>query len=357
MKCVVTSRERVLTALSHREPDRIPVTLAYEQPEVILQRYGKLPIDLPMRQDIYTVAPWHSAPPATVREQYYHDIDLPADTWIDGWGVARSLSSSGESLRTVGPLRKAENIADIEAFPWPDVGSVRCVTDLRAQVDDLHRQELAVVGVGGSIFEYSWYMFGMDRLMMALVSDPDVALRLFDKITERLIVSASHCASAGADILRLGDDIADQRGMMIAPELWRATLKPRLASIIASARSIQPDMPVLYHSDGNVSAVIDDLIEVGVTILNPVQPEALDPFEVKRRYGDRLSLWGAVGTQTVFPFYTPEEVRCTVRQYCSALGEGGGYVIGPTHSLERDVPWENIEAFYRAVEEFGVYSP
>ncbi|HEY3378347.1 MAG TPA: uroporphyrinogen decarboxylase family protein [Armatimonadota bacterium] len=351
----MTARERVLTALRHQEPDRIPVTLAYETPEAILQQYGKLPADLPMRQDIYAVAAAQPTPPDAVRERYFHDIALPHDTWFDGWGVARWRSSTGESLRTVGPLREAESVADIEAFPWPDVGAEHCVAGLGDRVAALHAQGVAVQGVGGSIFEYAWYMFGMERLMMALYSDVEVALRLFDKITERLIITSCHCARAGVDILRLGDDIADQRGMMIAPELWRATLKPRLASIIAAARAIQPDIPVFYHSDGNVSAVIDDLIEVGVTILNPVQPEAMDPFEVKRRYGDRLTLWGTIGTQTVLPFYTPEDVRRTVKEYCAVLGKGGGYIIGPTHSLERDVPWENIEAFYRAVEEYGVY--
>jgi uroporphyrinogen decarboxylase len=183
-----------------------------------------------------------------------------------------------------------------------------------------------------------------------------LATRIFDKTAEVFRARAAKFARAGGDILRMGDDIADQRGMMIAPDLWRKALKPRLASVIAAARDVRPDIPVFYHSDGNVSAVIGDLIEVGVTILNPVQPEAMDPFEVKKRYGERLTLWGTIGTQTVFPFYTPEKVRQTVKEYCAALGKGGGYVIGPTHSIEKDVPWANIVAFYEAVEEYGSYA-
>ncbi len=100
-----------------------------------------------------------------------------------------------------------------------------------------------------------------------------------------------------------------------------------------------------------MTAILDDLIETGVTILNPVQPECMDPFAVKKRYGDRLTLWGTIGSQSVLPFGTPPEIRELVRTFVRDLGRGGGYVIGPTHSIEHDVPWENIQAFYEAVEE------
>lgn len=351
----MNSRERVLCTLNHQEPDRIPITLAYETPDVILQRYGKKTEDLPIRQDIFMVnvqAPPH---PARIRERYFADMPLAADVYFDSLGVARWNSPSGESYATVGPLRNAKSIADIENFPWPDAGADQWAANLSAEVADLHNRGLAVMGVGGSIFEHSWYMFGMERLMMGLYTDLDVVLCLFDKLTELAKGRARQCARAGVDILRMADDIASQQAMMIAPELWRQILKPRLAEVITVAREIRPGLPVFYHSDGNVGAVIDDLIEIGVTILNPVQPEAINPFEVKKRYGTRLALWGTIGTQTVLPFYTPEEIRSTVKEYCQVLGKGGGYVIAPTHSIERDVTWENIEAFYRAVEEYGVY--
>ena len=350
----MNSRERVLTSLRHQEPDRIPVTLAYETPEQVLSRYGKSAQDLAMRPGASSV--WRSltAPPVEeIRQRYFADITMPADARIDAWGVARWHSPTGESHSVVGALGKAESIAEIEDFPWPEFKDNPA---LAVRVTELHEQGFAVKGTAGNIFEQSWYMFGLARTLMALYTDMDLVLRLFDRVTELCQESARRNAKAGVDILGLADDIADQRGMMMSPEMWRQVFKPRLASVIAAAREVRPDIPVFYHSCGNVTAVIDDLIEAGVTILNPIQPEAMDPFEVKRRYGKQITLWGTIGTQTVLPRFSPEEVRRTVKEYCSVLAAGGGFVIGPSHAIKEDVPWSNIEAFYRAVEEFGVYS-
>ena len=348
----MTSRERVLTTLRHEEPDRIPVTFAYETPEGILERYGKSTADLVIRQDIYPVSIESSALPENIRKRFFNDVDLPEDVNIDAWGVATWHSPTGESHGVLGALRNAESIEEIEAFPWPEFDED---PELPNRVKELQSRGIAVTScAGGSIFEQSWYMLGLEKTLMGLYENPALVSKLFDMVTERVIKCSQQYARAGIDILRLSDDIATQRGMMISPDLWRETIKPRLASVIAAAREIRPDLPVFYHSCGNVSAVIEDLIEVGVTILNPIQPEAMDPFEVKQRYGDRITLWGTIGTQTVMPHFTPDEVRRVVKEYCSILGKGGGYVIGPSHAIKEDVPWENIVAFYNAVEEYGI---
>ena len=355
---MMTSRERVLTTLSHREPDCVPLTLAYETPEAILKRYDKTESDLsvPMRQDVGMVRSPATPPDPSVRERYFRDIELPSDARIDAWGVARWHSPTGESHSVVGPLRHAETIDDLEAFPWPGIEDDSCIDALSSQVSHLHAQHLASMGGGCSIFEQSWYLTGMEKLMMAFHTDADFVSTLFDKVTERMVARARHAALAGVDILQTGDDIAGQKGMLISPDLWRQTLKPRLAKVIEVAREVSPDIGVFYHSDGAVGAVIEDLIEVGVTILNPIQPEVMDPFHIKRAFGDRITLWGTVGTQSTLPFGTPKEVCEVVRNYCKTLGQGGGYVIAPTHAIKEDVPWENIRAFYEAVETYGSLS-
>ncbi len=157
------------------------------------------------------------------------------------------------------------------------------------------------------------------------------------------------------DVLILGDDVSMQTGMLMSPAAWRKWFKGRLRSIIAEARSVKPHLPVFYHSDGNPAAIIPDLIEIGVTVLNPVQPECIDPLAVKQQYGDRLALWGTIGTQTTMPFGTPAEVRAEVRKRIETVGADGGLILGPTHSLEPDVPWENIVALYDAIEMYGRY--
>jgi len=350
----MTSRERTLMALRHMEPDMVPVCLAYETPEAIAARYGKGPDEIEMRQDIYAVTLRQPPPHGDIKERYLADV--PPDASIDAWGVARWWSSTSQSHAVVGPLKGMTTVEELDEFPFPDVGSDEYAVEAAQEVRAHHEQGFAVQGaMSQTIFELAWAMHGMENLMVAFYDNPEFVNRLFDEITARRQAMARQLVKAGVDVLRLGDDVGCQRGMMMHPEIWRAFLKPRLASIIELARKDRPGIPVFYHSDGDVREIIGDLIEIGVTILNPVQPECMDPFEIKKQYGDRLTLWGTIGTQTVFPFGTPEQMRQLVKEYMEALAPGGGYVIGPTHSLNDDVPWENIAAFYEAVERFGVY--
>lgn len=341
-------------ALSHQEPDMVPVCLAYETPEGIARIYERGPNEIAMRQDIYSVSIGEPQPDPKIRKEYLEGI--PPDAAIDAWGVARWRSATSRSHAVVGPLRNITTVEDLDQFPFPDVGNDRYASGLAQEIEAFHDAGFAVQGaMSQTVFELAWAMYGMENLMVAFYDNPGFVTCLFDKITERKKAMARKFVKAGVDILRLGDDVGSQRGMMINPEVWREFLKPRLASIIETARGEKPGIPVLFHSDGDVREIICDLIEVGVTILNPVQPECMDPLEIKRQYGDKLTLWGTIGTQTVFPFGTPKQVERVVKEYITALAPGGGYVIGPTHTLNNDVPWENIAAFYDAVDRHGDY--
>ena len=350
----MTSRERTLLALGHREPDRVPVCLAYETPRGLAEQYGK-PYDASlMRQDIYAARLDLGQPDPQIEERYLEGI--PAEARISPWGVATWRSSTGDTHSVFGPLQRMNRATELDGFPFPAVPVDGVPPALAASVADLHGQGFAVQGsMSQTIFELAWNMYGMQNLMVAFVESSDFAHRLLDEITIRKQAMAACYSRAGVDILRLGDDVGSQRGMLISPELWRTFLKPRLASVITAAREIRPDIPVFYHSDGDIREIIDELIEIGVTILNPVQPECMDPVEIKQRYGDRLTLWGTLGTQTTLPFGTPDEIRAVVEEYIRQLAPGGGYVIGPTHTVNRDVPWENVVAFYEAVQEYGHY--
>jgi uroporphyrinogen decarboxylase len=162
-------------------------------------------------------------------------------------------------------------------------------------------------------------------------------------------------AGAGLDILRLGDDVGMQHAMMMSPAMWAKWLKPRLAKVIEAAKTANPSIIVSYHSDGMIMPVIEGLIEAGVDVLNPVQPECIDPAEVKAMFGDRLAFSGTIGTQTTMPFGTPDDVRRDVKDRIETVGKGGGLFIGPSHTMEPEVPWANVVAFVEAVEEYGRY--
>jgi uroporphyrinogen decarboxylase len=162
---------------------------------------------------------------------------------------------------------------------------------------------------------------------------------------------AERYAAAGCDVLSLGDDVSTQLTMMMKVATWREFIKPRLAKVIEAAKKVKPDILIFYHGDGNLQAIIPELIEIGVEILNPVQPECMDPVTIKKQYGDRLSFWGAIGTQTVMPFGTPQQVREVCEKMIQEVGRGGGLGLAPTHVLEPEVPWENIQSFVDVVKE------
>lgn len=351
----MNSRERTLQTLRHQEPDLVPVCLDYETPRDISEHYGK-PYDQElMRQDIYTVNLDLGKPAPEIKDRYLQGI--PDDAVVDSWGVATWRSSTSDSFGVHGPLQNMNEVAQLDDFPFPKAHFDEIPPTLAKSIADIHRNGFAVQDVmSQTIFELAWNMYGMENLMVAFVENSAFVHRLLDEITIRKRAMAVCFAKAGVDILRLGDDVGTQRGMMISPTIWREFLKPRLASVIAGARAIRPDMPVYYHSDGDVREIIDELIEIGVTILNPIQPECMDPVEIKQKYGDRLTLWGTLGTQTTLPHGTPQEIRAVVKEYMQQLAPGGGYIIGPTHTISKDVPWENIIAFYEAVQEYGRYT-
>ena len=146
-----------------------------------------------------------------------------------------------------------------------------------------------------------------------------------------------------------------QDAMLISPALWRKWVKPRYASMIDAAKEINSDVIIWYHSDGRIEPIIPDLIEIGVQVLNPVQPEAMDPAHIKSLYGDKLAFWGTVSIQQTMPFGSPDDVRAEVKQRIETVGRGGGFILAPSHVLEPEVPWENVLAFVQAAREYGSY--
>jgi uroporphyrinogen decarboxylase len=139
--------------------------------------------------------------------------------------------------------------------------------------------------------------------------------------------------------------------------MWRKWFKPRLAKVWAAAKRINPDLLISYHTDGYVEPFIPELIEIGLDVLNPVQPECMDPAEIKSKFGNHLAFFGTIGTQTTLPFGTPDDVRREVKTRIETVGHNGGLVLAPSHLVEPDVPWENLMAFFEAAEQYGNYHP
>jgi uroporphyrinogen decarboxylase len=281
--------------------------------------------------------------------------ELPPGTrsldWNPEWGIMGAPGPTAHFQEMLHPMAKFESANQVLHYPWPDWLEDYRWDKVPARIAALKERDLVVCAfMEMTLFELAWYLRGMDHFMEELICKEDIAIALLDKLTAIRVGMARRYAESGADVLMLGDDVATQEDMMISPALWRAMLKPRLAEVIRAAKAVNPEILIFYHGDGNMERIVPELIEIGVEILNPVQPECMDPARMKELFGDKLAFWGCIGTQTTMPFGTPAEVQQNVRNLIATVGKGGGLLLAPTHTLEPDVPWANVEAFLAAVK-------
>lgn len=279
---------------------------------------------------------------------------LPEDISFDNWCVGHSRQPDcWHMTRMHHPLKgEAVTVDEIRQFPEPRIASGETE---RIQAEVLRLRGLGLASAGGlacTVWERAWYMRSMEDLMADMMMDDERATVLLDLVTAAAIAHIRIYAQAGCDIVMLGDDIGMQNTIMMSLELWRTWLKPRLKQVIDAGRAIKPDLLIFYHSCGYVTPFLNELIEVGVDVLNPVQPECMDFADVHRETGGRLSYWGTIGTQQLLPFGTPEAVRDAVRRNLEICGPQGGIVIAPTHLVEPEVPWENLVAMRDAARSF-----
>jgi uroporphyrinogen decarboxylase len=353
----MTSRERVLTALHREPPDRVPAVLYGELvgyvPSIAQMLAEKCGGVAPLDYFGFDITSFSLEP---TRKQNDYGSYIPGDshTTVDEWGVGWKSGSHLHYAEILHPLRNL-SLKEIRQYPFPDLDEEYRYQHVGDKNIELHKKGLATAYFAGSIFETAWYMRGMEQLFMDIMTEPEIAVFLLDRITEIVAGSARHLAAADLDLLILGDDIAMQTGMMMSLDMWREFFKPRLMRVIRAAKEVKPSILVFYHSDGNVWDAIPDLIEAGIDVLNPVQPECMDPAQVKNEFGDRLSFFGTISVQRTMPFGTPDDIRTEVRTRMETIGRNGGLLLSPSHVLQPDTPWENIVAFFEAIEEFGYY--
>jgi uroporphyrinogen decarboxylase len=353
----MTSRERVLTAMRHQRPDRPPFDFSWGFAPAQLQRVqeatGARDPEDHFGADTRMIRP---SPTRLVTDYSRYLGELPPGAHVDEWGIGRRPSASPDAAHAhldgfIYSLLGASSERDALDYPLPDLDADYRYRDFAARVAGVQARGIAALAaMECTIFEVAWYMRSMERLLLDFADGSPFAATLLDRITAVREVQARRYAESGADVICMGDDVGTQRGMLMSVRMWRTWLKPRLARVIAAAKSARPDVLIFYHSDGDVTAIVEDLIEIGVDILNPVQPECMDPVSLRQRFGKRLCLWGTIGTQSTFPFGTPDEVRREVRTRIETVGAGGGLFLAPTHMIEPEVPFENIVAFVDAVK-------
>lgn len=316
----MTKRENLL-ALLRREP------------------YEEVPVDFSLCPDLvgifkektggqtdyqeYFGMPWRGV--ADIRLDYhpedyrkFYPGGLKEGATIDIWGVAHEPGSEAAKHMTYmrNPMREMEDLEEIQAYPFPDF-SKGDASHQKRQVEKIHARGLAANGsMQCTIWETAWYIRGMENLMVDMSCEPEIATWIFDKVTEQALIRTKSFARAGVDIIYLGDDIGMQNGPMMSRTMYQTWIKPRLKKVVDAIREINPDIIIFYHSCGTVTEFIPDLIECGIDVLNPIQSECMDFAEIYNLYG--------------------------------------GLFVAPTHLLEPEVPWENIEAYVEACREYKV---
>lgn len=353
----MTPRERVLAVLAKEKPDRLPREVKMTPP-LLADFQKRTGAEDPADYFQLEVRDVYFKPPKDLPDfsPYYPEgvprLWNPPGWEVGEWGVGVKEGSMHHFVHIEHPMKHLTKLEELEKYPFPDLTTPERHQHLEAEVKALHDRGLFVIGfMEWTIFEIAWHMRGMPEFFSDIAFKPEMAEYLLDRITAIRSFQAKRYAEAGVDLLKVGDDMGTQISTFISPKMYREWFKPRHAAVISAARAVRPDLPVCYHSDGKCWDIIPDLIEAGVTVLNPVQPECLDIAAVKKCYGDRLAFWGGVGTQTTMPFSNADEVYRTVQKTIDMLGPTGFFPC-PTHVLEPEVPWENIQAYLRAVEEY-----
>jgi uroporphyrinogen decarboxylase len=343
----MNSRERVRLALTGQRPDRIPLSLGFFSQSLPGIPDADEHFDLDVRY-----AEW--SPPAGQDDFLRYLRRLPKDVHV---GSATQLRTYHEwdyhPAIPGGRLSGIGSVAELAEAFFPDLTHPQRYAGLAEQVQRWHAQGLAVAGspphLGGELFESAYRLRGFQQFMLDLVERPALANYLLDQLTAVTIHNALVLAQAGVDVLLLDDDVAMPTGLILSPALWREFFQPRLRSIIEMAREASPDLLIFYHSDGNFTRLIPDLVEIGVNVINPVQPDCMDAAAIKAEFGDRLALWGTVGTASAWDLGAPDQIRAEVRQRIEQLGPAG-LLLAPAYDIDF-TPLENVVAFVEAVRE------
>ena len=381
----MTPRERVLTAINHQEPDRVPIIIGTSNTTTMkMKPYQQLKEFLGILAEDRYIYNWPELGSAALDEEtlvrlhsdargvldrfpekiYQRNQNrTPHTPFIDDWGIGQIETQPGIWFPGYYPMAEAHTLAEIESYPWPDMDDPSRVVHVREQAKRLAEENLyAIIATPWLLFpfERANALMGMENFLPQMVMNRDFAQALLSKITDLCKLLMGHFLNElgdNVDIIKIGDDLGTQDSLMISPKMYREMLKPLHADYIKFIKE-NTNAKIFFHTDGDVFDLVDDFIEIGVDILNPIQTSAgkmANLAGLKKRYGGDLIFCGAIDTQNILPYGSPDQVRKEVRRVINTLGPSGGYMLASVHTILDEVPPENIMAIVDAVEEFGYY--
>ena len=351
-------RDRVLMALSHEEPDRCPMQVSFT-PEFAARlgqemKFGgdkhhnphgggnTYEMERALGQDLLlTSVGWANS--------YYQGDDDYVDEWGIGWRSVEYDTPFGTGRYTEMSHHPLADDRAIESYTPPDPNRPELYNEAEWMLRTF-KDEYWIVGVTvTTIFECAWGLRGYERMLSDLALNPELAERLLDIPYHYHLDAAKKLTQMGVDMIWIGDDVGAQNKMIISPKMWRRFFKPRMANFISELKAINPQLKVAYHSDGAVYPIIPDLIEIGLDVLNPIQPASMDPVKLKQDFGDKLCFWGSIDEQHTLPFGSAAEAQAEVLTRLRTLGKNGGLILGPTHHVQLDTPMENFWAMVNTI--------
>ncbi|BER93400.1 MAG: hypothetical protein PWP60_793 [Candidatus Atribacteria bacterium] len=334
-------KERVQKAIQRKkvELDRLPhqIDFTWKMKQKVSKASGLKEQELPfaLKNHIFYIDTHQK-----VRKDETKGVDY--DIFGVGWDIVRSEGY----LPIEHPLDSWEKV---KTYQFPDPKSPVLYRDAQ-NIERAKEEGMFILGCQGwALFERAWLLRGFENFMMDLADNLDRAEKLLDEITEYQIEVSKNLIKLGVDGIYTGDDYGSQRGLLISKKTWQKLIKPRLAKVWKVAKN--EGLPVFHHSCGNVVDILDDMIEIGLNVLLPVQPQAMDIKLLQERFGDRLSFMGGVSTQQTLPFGSPGEVKEEVKNCIEILGERGGYIIAASHEITSDCSIENLRAFLETIRD------
>lgn len=328
---MMSDRDWIQRTIKHRETDAVPYNFMFSPPakRVAEEHYGEdleESLSLPLRM----------SEPKSIKP-LYADPDRYGDTITDEFGVVWSTSRIDRGS-PVGPCLPEP---DLSGYVFPNPTEASRFTDLgdwSAQQADHYR----IIWVG-DLWERATFMRGMESILMDVIMNPMFVRDLLEQLTEYILETIRVVMGKGRfECIALSDDYGAQRGLLMSPEHWRRFVKPCLARIYGLAKS--HGLAVFHHSCGNIVPIIGDMIELGLDILHPIQPEAMDILFLKKEFGKHLTFCGGISTQDLLVSGTPDQVRREVQWLKREMARGGGYILEPGITIQADVPRQNLMA-------------
>ena len=347
----MTPKERVIAQIEHRETEVLPYTLSFEPgtgyEEQLDVFYGSDRWRGVLDNAIHTL-PW-------ISDGFVMEWPSDKERWTDVYGNVWRLDQRPWKL--IKPALKQPSLGRYEMPATDDCFDPGWEENARREIEE-YADYFTVSSFGMGLFERTWSMRGFENTMMDIVLYPDFYEELLERLTVHYLEILDRLLTLPADGFMISDDLGYQGGVTVGAERWRRFFKERTGRIYA--RVHEAGKYTIAHSCGSIAEIVPDLIEIGLDVYQSVQPEAKNnsPYELKRKYGDRITFWGGLGSQSTIPFGTPEEIKVEVNRLCREMGKGGGYILGPAKSFQPGTPVENAAAVLEAfLQQAGVSFP